>query len=381
MKKPLSPFTYFFRNKIKVLAIGVILIVSMITILSPKVIMMSIQKDIEKIVNYRKAFFQIDFNGNFGTRSYREVESKLDNLSSVDYYYKGYFQYVTYNSSFGSIYSYVAFLQERDYIPFMQEMNWEILEGKLPAVNTNEIALTQNLAQNRNVKIGDEVGSSVGSDYLRGRYKVVGILSNGDTIGAIGNLDSVVSDGSNSWSYFVHPKDDYQGQLENQFATIALDYKDQVKISTYQVDKKFFGDEFTMIDTIVNLINSILIVTVSLSLAFLNIILLLQRQQEIGILLALGYTRTRITLKIILENLLMLSLFTVVGFGVVGVIASLVNIYLFAPMAISQVTPFTWEVFWFSLPMPVVTFVSYMLLTLFQMKNLDPIYIIENRNN
>ncbi len=381
MRKPLSPFTYFLRNKIKVLAIGVILVVSMITILSPKVIMMSIEKDIEKIVNYRKSFFQIDFNGNFGNRSFLEVETKLDNLSSVDYYYKGYFQYVTYNSSFGSIYSYVAFLQDSDYVPFMQEMDWELLEGKLPEPNSNEIVLTQNLASNRRVEIGDEIGSSVGSDYLSGRYKVVGILSNGETIGAIANLDTVVGEESNSWSYFVHPKDGYQGQLENQFASIAGDFKDQVKISTFEVDKKFFGDEFAMIDTIVTLINSILIVTVSLSLAFLNIILLLQRQQEIGILLALGYTRTRITIKIILENLLMLSLFTAIGFGAVSTISSLVNIYLFAPLAISQVTPFTSQVFWFAIPMPIVTFISYTLLTIFQMKNLDPIFIIENRNN
>jgi ABC-type lipoprotein release transport system permease subunit len=381
MRKPLSPLTYFLGNKIKVLAIGVILVVSMITILSPKVIMMSISKDIDKIVNYRKHFFQIDFNGNYGSRSFVEIETKLDNLAAVDYYYKGFFQYITYNSSFGSIYSYVAFLSESDYIPYMQEMEWELLDGKLPKPQTNEIVLTQNLAQNRRVSIGDEIGSNVGSDYLKGRYKVVGILSNGDSIGAIGNLDNIASEDSNSWSYFVHPKDGYEGQLENQFSSIAGDFKDQVKISTFEVDKKFFGDEFTMIDTIITIINSILIVTVSLSLAFLNIILLLQRQQEIGILLALGYTRLRISLKIVIENMLMLSVFTVVGYLVVAGVAELVNIYIFKPLAISQVTPFTLEVFWFALPMPIVTFLSYLLLTMFQMRSFDPISIIENRNN
>jgi ABC-type antimicrobial peptide transport system permease subunit len=114
-----------------------------------------------------------------------------------------------------------------------------------------------------------------------------------------------------------------------------------------------------------------------LSVGLLSIIFLNQRSGEIGLLLAIGYSKLYVTKKLLLEMIIQIIFGWVFGL----IFTSLVYIYLnqvvFDPKAIIGLNLWQLQTFYSSVPIPIsviaftIGFVSY------KINLFDPIYILE----
>jgi hypothetical protein len=89
----------------------------------------------------------------------------------------------------GSTPRFVDFVQTSFYSEYSLQMGWELIEGRMPREDTNEIVLSKNILLNKGLKVGDEIGSFIDKkENLYGRFKIVGTLSDKYVSGGFGNL-------------------------------------------------------------------------------------------------------------------------------------------------------------------------------------------------
>jgi ABC-type antimicrobial peptide transport system permease subunit len=109
----------------------------------------------------------------------------------------------------------------------------------------------------------------------------------------------------------------------------------------------------------------------------LNQINIFLRQSEVGVLLAIGYTKLKLLRRFTLEGLFQISISYILGMLLLNFICFLVNRFFFDPLAISQISPWTPDIFWLSLPLPIISFVSTFVLYGFRFYKIDPVSLIE----
>lgn len=386
-KNPLSSWIYFVKNKLRLLILVAIFALSLISILMPKTLFQSLEGDFNRYTNFfkRTSVINIQTGLQKDNSSVKNLEKSLQSNPDVDYFIKGDFSFITIKSIQGQFYQPVAFLSDNDYEKFLNSMSWELIQGKLPEKNTNEIALTENIAKNKNLKIGDLLGSDISNnnEYLTGKFRVSGIIKSVDSDGAIANLDYHTNLYGQQeppyWSYYIFPKNNQIGAAKNTFNQLKQTDDDlkQLKIFDYETEISFLNEVsqiFSLANWILNLTITITICSVLILLNQINIFL---RQSEIGILLAIGYTKIEILKRFITESLIQISISYTAGMLLIKGLSNYFNAIFFDKFAISPIDPWAPEILLFSIPLPIVAFVSVVILYLIKFYKIDPISLID----
>jgi ABC-type lipoprotein release transport system permease subunit len=282
----------------------------------------------------------------------------------------------------GMFYQKVAFVDENDQTKFLKNLDWSLESGRLPQKNTNQIALSHRVAKNKGVKIGDFVGreTTSSSEYLPGKFEVVGILNTGEGDGGLADLSYQIKDYPNqipfSWNYFVFS--DNQTKVEELFDEVKKDdVSGQLSITNYKTEIELLNSLNKTFDTVNWILNLIITVTICAVMILLNQINIYVRQSEIGILLAIGYTKTQLAIRFMLESFGQVAVSYILGMGLMSVICYLVNLVFFDPVAISTINPWNMEIVLLSLPLPIVAFTSTLILFVAKFRKIDPVSLID----
>lgn len=132
-------------------------------------------------------------------------------------------------------------------------------------------------------------------------------------------------------------------------------------------------------DAIVWAINSIVVLVLSLLAGLLNFIYFMDRMNEFGLLLAIGYPRGFVVRRALLESLILTLLAWVFGILFSQVIYSLLNVLIFEPRGVS-LTVLNWHALQFTLPIPIMVGFFAAGTVLWQLRSLDPMQMIERRD-
>ena len=386
-KNPLSSWIYFFKNKLKLFILVAIFALSLVSILMPKTLFQSLEGDFERYTNFfkRTSIINIETGVQKDKLSLKDLENGLQNNPDVSYFLKGDFSFISIKSIQGQFYQPVTYLKEYDNNRFLDSMGWSLISGNLPQKNSNQIVLTENIAKNKGLKIGDFVGSDVtnNNEYLTGKFQISGVLKSKDSDGALVNLDyqtNLYGDQEPPyWSYLVFPKNnqinaarDYVNQLKQQNNSLK-----QLKVFDYQSEVSFLKEVsqiFSLANWILNLTITITICSVLILLNQINIFL---RQSEIGILLAIGYTKFEVLKRFLMENLIQITASYIAGMIVIKTLSESLNVMFFDKFAISRIDPWAPEILLFSVPLPIVTFLSAVILYSIKFYKIDPISLID----
>jgi ABC-type antimicrobial peptide transport system permease subunit len=215
-------------------------------------------------------------------------------------------------------------------------------------------------------------------EFIPGKLEVVGILD-GPTTLSLASLEYISQNGSfRSFprSVLAIPQPGARAAAEEDLANLN---KDLVRPFTYTAELESFTQEFASMDTIVWAINSIVVLVLSLLAGLLNLIYFLDRSNEFGLLLGIGYSRSFVIRRALLEALLLTIIAWVFGILFSQLVYGLLNVLVFEPRGVS-LSVLNWRALQFTLPIPIMVGLFSAGTVLWQLKALDPMQMIERRD-
>jgi hypothetical protein len=281
-------------------------------------------------------------------------------------------------------------VSEADLPLLMDLLGAKVVEGRLPSPRTNEIAISRAVAKNRGLQVGDLVGEPVEerngednpliADNIPTEMVIVGLLDReGLWLGfaSLEYLESHELTASRRRSLLVVPAegrmDDLEVWLEESIASPQTD------VTTYTAEERESQRITWSLIALFSLVESLIAIVAAAALAALNHIFFAQRQEEFGVLHAIGRSRPWLILRTVKETASTVGLAWLVGaiiclFGLIGFQAL---VYRPRGLSLDLGDPVPWL---FTLPIPLVVVLVGAGTIARTLRRLDPVAIIERRS-
>lgn len=377
---PLSVFTYYYRNLVKLAPVFLVLALAVFGISLTGVLTGSIiTSAISKVEVYRGAAM-ISPNPAAGEMA---VDSNIIGDLARNPYIQGTYptiRFSTYMPTLAGQTSAHIYAVNREVYPIlMGAVGLKLVQGTLPRLGTNEVALHRSLMGARGFRIGSVIDPAEDElEFLPSKMKVVGMVD-GPTPLSLASLEYVsqASDFQN-WgrSVLAIPREGFEAEAERDLEQLD---KEIVRPFTYSSEMQTFQEEFASMDAIVWAINSIVVLVLSLLAGLLNLIYFLDRMNEFGLLLGIGYSRSFVIRRALIESLTLTLFAWVFGILFSQAIYGLLNTFIFEPRGVS-LSVLNWRSLQFTLPIPIMVGLFSAGTVLWQLKNLDPMQMIERRD-
>jgi hypothetical protein len=265
----------------------------------------------------------------------------------------------------------------------------QIQQGRFPQPHTNEIILSEALAQNRGLSVGDRLGQPVDQDDLGipTEMVVVGIISRPSP----GRGENDLWLGFASYEYLTshelyasHPMHllviPNEGQKAEMDTWLREDVNPElVEAFTFEWMRMNYRFLALIFLGIFGVVEVIIAIVAALALTVLAYTFFTQRLEEFGILHAIGHSRPWLILRTTRETAIIVTAAWLIGAIVclLGLITMQVSLYSQRGLVIGFFNPAPWL---FTLPMPVAIVVISASLVSWTLSRLDPVSIIERRS-
>jgi ABC-type lipoprotein release transport system permease subunit len=270
---------------------------------------------------------------------------------------------------------------EQDLPVLIDSLGMQLKEGRLPHPRANEIILSEGLAVNRDLHVGDMVGRPVyeQDEDLPTEMVVVGVLSSQDiSLGFVSQeyLENHELYSGRRVSLLVVPAEGRKAELdtwlEGQLAS------KQMHVSTYSMTSREGRQSALVMHLVFAALESIITVVAAAALIALNHIFFSQRQAEFGILHAVGRSRPWLILRTARESGSVVALGWLIGASLcmVGLICAQASVYGPKGLSLDFLNPTPWL---FTLPIPLVVVVASTGTVSWILSRLDPVSVIERR--
>jgi hypothetical protein len=257
----------------------------------------------------------------------------------------------------------------------------QLIAGRLPTANANEIAVSEEIARSRQVWIGGSVGNNLNElDRLPDAFTVVGIIRGPTRLGII-PLDYMTE------HYLFERR--YQGLVVVPQAGQEQAVHDQLqrligngafRLFDWPYIKGKIDSLIANLDTINRFLILLVTVVLALVVGLLNNLFFRQRMNEFGLLAAVGYSRWGLVMRVAWESLGVTLAAWIVGVGLGVAVLSWFNAIFMLPHGLLM-NVFDWNVLALhTLPIPLMVFLFGMGTVAWQLLRLDPISIIERRD-
>jgi ABC-type lipoprotein release transport system permease subunit len=275
---------------------------------------------------------------------------------------------------------------EGDLPALVQACDLRLVKGRFPAPRSNELLLTEAVAMNRGLGIGDRVGRPVYDyDYsIPTEMVVVGILRRnpqaGDMWLGFASYEYLTSHeiyASRPVQAFILPAEGRKAELDAWLeGTVA---SGRTSVQTYGLWLESQREVTRTLLLVFGAIEGVVAAVAAFALAILSYFFFNQRQREFGTLHALGHSRQWLVLRTMGEAVTVIALAWLLG--AVVCLAGLVYMrtILYGPygLDLDLLNPAPWL---FTLPMPLAVTAVSAGLVVWMLSRLDPVTIIERRS-
>jgi ABC-type lipoprotein release transport system permease subunit len=287
--------------------------------------------------------------------------------------------------------AFVYGVSEEDMPHIVGLFGMQLKQGHLPRARSNEIVISESLAANRDLGIGDAVGRAVDEldRLIPTELVVAGILQPRSDQALPSGRDSMLLGfasyeyleshelySSETVSLFVIPheahKEAFDTWLEENAEAMGT------TVWTYAVASRFLARASQSLFLLIALVESIVAAVVAIALAALNTIFFDQRKDEFGVLHALGKGRLWLILRTVKETAAVVGLAWLIGvvICVAGLLLAQANIYAPQGLAMDFLSPVPWL---FTLPIPLAVAIASVGTIAWMLSRLDPVTVIERR--
>jgi len=385
--RPLNPITYFRRNLGRTLPLAFVIVLSVFLIASVVTIVNSIDLTVLTIYNYTKVFTPVipriaaAVPGESVIRVPADIKTQIQKTPGVERTIETSGFFFNINTVFGP-FPFVCFGVtdgDRDYL--LHRAGDTLLPGgRMPTPGQPEAVISEGLARNKKVKIGDIIASPLDTGTFvaaPARIKLVGVLR-GPTWMAFTSqqfTDASLSQVPRSLLVTTRSLDD-QGRVGDTLFG-SLD-KFQVQVLSFNNLVKTLRSSLASMYLIMHLVNGTVIFVVALMAGMLSNIYFTQRISEFAVLAAIGIRRSTLVWHAVSETAILTSLGWILGVLVNWSILSLMRGSVFEPrgMLINPSDPLS---YWNTLPIPVCITLFAVATISYRLSHLDPVTIIERR--
>jgi ABC-type lipoprotein release transport system permease subunit len=382
---PLSPFTYYRRHKGQTL-----LLVGLISLMTLGVCTMvrlldSMPENYEIAGNYLTRFSLVSAAGpalDPGTVSQIRTHSGVEHAVQEKGLDISLPPIISEHHLFG--------VSETDMQILMDACDLRLKEGRLPKPSTNEMALSEEMANAMGIEIGDRIDRTIGRnwsgeswyDAIPAPLELVGILE-GTSPGPGIRMGFVSYEYVSSHELFgppwtpgmiVIPQQDRKSEVD-EFLETEIASSRAVVATHHLLSEKAMGLSvfFYLVFGIVDIVGA---VVVALVIGVISRISQAKRLEEVGVLNALGYSQGHLVRRLSLEAVGMTGMGWLGGLALSWLLFAVLKGSLYEPsglvLSLADLTPI-----WFSLPIPLVTAVVVALGTQRTFARLDAVAVVE----
>jgi putative ABC transport system permease protein/lipoprotein-releasing system permease protein len=282
-------------------------------------------------------------------------------------------------------------VSEEDIPYILDALGMELKEGHLPRARSNEIVISDSLAANRDLGIGDPVGRGASEldQLIPTELVVAGILQprsaqalpagGGSMLLGLASYEYLESHelcSLETVSLFVIPhagqKDEFDTWLEENAEAIGA------TVWTYAMASRSLERASQGLFLVIAVSENIVAAVVAIALAALNAVFFSQRQDEFGVLHALGKWRVWLLWRTVRETASVVGLAWLAGAAVcvAGLLLAQARIYAPKGLTMDFLSPVPWL---FSLPIPLAVITASAGIIAWMLYRLDPVALIERR--
>jgi putative ABC transport system permease protein len=261
--------------------------------------------------------------------------------------------------------------------------------GRLPRPRSNEIVLSEAVAMNRGVDVGDRVGKPVyeEDDGLPTEMVVAGILSpqTGDPratgvwtgFASFEYLRSHEAYATQPVRQLLVPVEGRKAEMDAWLEEAVA--SDQTAVQTYKKWQQTRGEMARTLILVFGAVEGLVALVAALALAVLGYVFFSQRQQEFGTLHAIGHRRRWLVRRTVGETAALVIVAWLMGAVVcmLGLVYMQVRLYTPKGLALNLLDVTPWL---FTLPMPLAIVAVSAGLVVWMLSRLDPVSIIERRS-
>jgi ABC-type lipoprotein release transport system permease subunit len=272
----------------------------------------------------------------------------------------------------------------------VERFQLELKAGRLPGRGSNEMVISEALAQNRHLKIGDLIGDPdqpayPGAPSLPVPFVISGIFASPDSTGEGSGWGFISLEFLQEVEAIPLPEvlpqmvvprsgqkatlDDWlEGELSNSSVSVVTHRREVGRVRA-----KARQDMASMA-----VLEGLIALVAAIGLAILNHVSISQRQAEFGVLHAMGYARRRLVGRVMAETALATGTAWALSVMIGLLLMALLRQGVFAPMGLTF-DLFTLTPWLFTLPIPVAVFVVTSITTTRMLSKLDAVSIVERR--
>jgi ABC-type lipoprotein release transport system permease subunit len=281
-------------------------------------------------------------------------------------------------------------VSERDLPVLIDLLGMQLQEGRLPHPRSNEIVLSEALALNRGLHVGDSVGRPVHErdeditpemqdEDMPTEMVVVGVLASEDvSLGFVSQeyLESHELYSDQGVNLLVVPAEGRKAELDAWLEEHVA--SEQTRVSTYGATLREQQQSTLVMHLVFAAFEGMIAIVAATALTVLNHIFLAQRQEEFGILHAVGRSRPWLILRAARESGSVVAVGWLIGAALCLVGLVYVQASVYGPRGLSL--DFLNHVPWlFTLPIPLVVVIAGTGTISRMLSRLDPVSIIERR--
>lgn len=259
-------------------------------------------------------------------------------------------------------------------IPYvMKKHNIKLKEGRMPLENYKEVALDYRMSKNKKIKLGDKIGNSIDkNDSLDGEYKVVAIIEGDGYLSFMPYNTNKNNTNMMNNEILVFPKEDKVKEVDNLLLNLP---KTDVVVMTLSGIIKNYNELLSTVHTL-DIICVLAIIVMVISVGSSKYVQFFSRKQEIGILNAMGYTKSELMKKAFWEVIIVNLIGFILGMIFGWVSSNLINDAAFRSVG-GVAVYFSVKAFLMALYVPLFTTLFTLIPVNRMISKLDPIVMIE----
>lgn len=375
-RHPLSAWVFLTRNPGRSIPLGFVLMLAVLTVACVVALLNSVDRTILKIYDYNRFFAAVTprGSGQLDPSLYSMVQ-EAPHLGEV---YRTSVCLTNAQTIVGKMPFVIFGLQPAEMERLAQLCQLQLKEGRFPEPGAPEAILSEPLARNKKLKIGDAVLSpDISDQYAPMPVKVVGILG-GDTWLAMTSFDFVQKNFypplENLLVFAKTPKE--QLKLDNWMRDTMKGKK--ARIWTYGELIEETHNAFKNLYFITGVVISVISIMLAIMMGLLANIYFQQRLVEFGLLQAVGLTRRALLRRVTLETIIVVAAGWILGALVTFGALTALKIWVMEPRGL-YLEPLDIIAYQYSLPVPFAVLLFALATIGWRLRTFDPVAVVERR--
>ncbi|MBS1705436.1 MAG: ABC transporter permease [Armatimonadetes bacterium] len=377
-RNPLAPSVYLIRNAGKALPLVAVIVLAVLLIAGIVSMVNSIPYSIRTIYDYSRRHAGITPRGDptltpvLKEKVERESPVELGRVMTI----RGTDTVI--RSIVGKWPFVVLALSPSDIDYYLSQMNVSEISGAKPRDGEPEVIISDPVAKNLNLKLGSVLlGPEVDDGYSPKNVKVVGIAHTDKWLMLIPRSYHEKYHFPPIDALLVFAKDPAQQEQFDRWAKKAFN-GERARVLIYDGLDKDTNEMFNILYSILNVVIGTLVVVITVMIGMLMNIYQSQRIQEFALLQALGYARSTLLRRVVLEAVLVVIGGWILGVGVAYGLLRMVKALLMDPQAFA-LNPLDRAAYLYTIPVPVAIMAAAIFTVWIHFKRFDPVGVVERR--